>query len=217
MADLHIPWPIGVRIGPLLSVTGLRKEITMELQRCESLAQAAERAGISRKTLRRRIASGQLPVFSTASLWRQPARLGHWRVSVSSCPRAGGSGRLGCAWDRRVSVDRGCRANLSHAKPLVGGVLHIILTRCGVHARGAASGYVDSGVRDRQSARGLAVRGAACWMRVSCPFERLAGRLFTAFEVVATEVVATTAGQPPTRPADSSARPAADEVAAGQP
>ncbi len=37
----------------------------MELQRYESLAQAAERTGISRKTLRRRIASGQLPVFSS--------------------------------------------------------------------------------------------------------------------------------------------------------
>ncbi|MCA0295446.1 MAG: helix-turn-helix domain-containing protein [Actinobacteria bacterium] len=37
----------------------------MELQRYESLAQAAERTGISRKTLRRRIASGQLPAFSS--------------------------------------------------------------------------------------------------------------------------------------------------------
>ena len=44
---------------------GLRKEFTMELQRYESLAQAAERTGISRKTLRRRIASSQLPVFSS--------------------------------------------------------------------------------------------------------------------------------------------------------
>lgn len=35
----------------------------MTLQRYESLAQAAERTGIGRKTLRRRIASGQLPVF----------------------------------------------------------------------------------------------------------------------------------------------------------
>ena len=36
----------------------------MAPQRYESLAQAAERTGISPKTLRRRIAAGQLPVYS---------------------------------------------------------------------------------------------------------------------------------------------------------
>ena len=65
VTDLHIALSAGVRIGALLRLKGVRKEITMELQRYESLAQAAERTGISRKTLRRRIASGQLPVFSS--------------------------------------------------------------------------------------------------------------------------------------------------------
>ena len=37
----------------------------MEQQRYESLAQAAERTGISRKTLRRRTAPGPLPAFSS--------------------------------------------------------------------------------------------------------------------------------------------------------
>lgn len=36
----------------------------MPAQRYESLAQAAERTGISRRTLRRRIAAGELPVFA---------------------------------------------------------------------------------------------------------------------------------------------------------
>lgn len=43
----------------------LPKEIALDQQRYESLAQAAEPTGISRKTLRRRIASGQLPVLSS--------------------------------------------------------------------------------------------------------------------------------------------------------
>ena len=37
----------------------------MSLQRYESLSQAAERTGISSRTLRRRIAAGELPAFST--------------------------------------------------------------------------------------------------------------------------------------------------------
>lgn len=61
----RIPVAAVVRIRPLLRLKALRKEIAMELQHYESLAQAAERTGISRKTLRRRIASGQLPVFSS--------------------------------------------------------------------------------------------------------------------------------------------------------
>lgn len=37
----------------------------MAAQRYESLAQAAERTGISLRTLRRRVASGELPAFVT--------------------------------------------------------------------------------------------------------------------------------------------------------
>lgn len=37
----------------------------MPSQRFESLIQAAERTGISRNTLRRRIAAGELPAFMT--------------------------------------------------------------------------------------------------------------------------------------------------------
>lgn len=37
----------------------------MEMQRYESLTQAAERTGLSKMTLRRRIAEGALPAFRT--------------------------------------------------------------------------------------------------------------------------------------------------------
>ena len=37
----------------------------MPTQRSETIAQACERTGISRNTLRRRIASGELPAFMT--------------------------------------------------------------------------------------------------------------------------------------------------------
>jgi excisionase family DNA binding protein len=37
----------------------------MTTQRYETLAEAAERTGISRNTLRRRIASGELPAYMT--------------------------------------------------------------------------------------------------------------------------------------------------------
>jgi len=44
---LHNSGSRGVRIGPLLKLHALRKEITMELQRYEFLAQAAQRTGVA--------------------------------------------------------------------------------------------------------------------------------------------------------------------------
>ena len=76
----------------------------MELQRYESLAQAAERTGISRKTLRRRIAAGQLPVFSAdgASSASGP------RTSTPCCVRSGSGERSVQATDE-ASASRSAR------------------------------------------------------------------------------------------------------------